>query len=119
MKVRADRNGGLSPGSGQSGETRAEPARSNSGQAPILTAFNTRPFHRLRALAAEKGRPFDGLFIPVAEGLAIDDVLDAARAIERAIDAHHPKFAQGPFTLTQQEIAALRDALAAVKAMAE
>ena len=39
----------------------------------------------------------------------------AAEGIVRAIDAHHPKFAQGPFTLTREEIEACRAALRAYR----
>lgn len=41
-------------------------------------------------------------------------LIRAARAVTRAIEAHHPKFAQGPFTLTRDEVEALFEALEAL-----
>ena len=44
-----------------------------------------------------------------------DALAAAAEGIVRAVDAHHPKFAHGPFTLTGEEIDACRAALRAFR----
>lgn len=46
---------------------------------------------------------------------AAPDLYEAAKAVVIAVDNHHPKFAAGPYTLTADEIAALRAAIAAAE----